>query len=248
MHHLCVKLADLRIRIAHRHPDLAAALAPYRAARGSTDFCAAATKRAMREIARRSSFRPTPGYAESLVVFEEICEQMPLHDGIMLHAACIAAEGRAYAFLAPSGTGKTTHMMLWMDALAARAVIINGDKPFVRFVGGAPHAYGNPWAGKEGFHQNIRAPLAALCFIERGQGNSIRRLNAREVLPRLIQQVYMPRREQPLDHTLALVDRLARSVDAYALRCTASREAAQLAMDRMMNRDRAAEYARAQGG
>ena len=98
---------------------------------------------------------------------------MPDFDAFLLHAAVIEVDGLAYAFAAPSGTGKTTHIALWKKFFGDRANIINGDKPIIRFENGTPYIYGTPWCGKEGYNINTKAPLAALCFIERSPENTI---------------------------------------------------------------------------
>lgn len=54
-------------------------------------------------------------------------------DGMMLHASAVAADGEAYLFSAPSGTGKSTHTALWQELLGKdKVLIINDDKPAIR--------------------------------------------------------------------------------------------------------------------
>ena len=46
---------------------------------------------------------------------------------------------QAYLFCGSSGTGKTTHMLLWQKMLGDRFKFINGDKPIIRFIDNVPY-------------------------------------------------------------------------------------------------------------
>ena len=83
---------------------------------------------------------------------------MPQFDRMLLHAAILQYEGRAYAFLGRSGTGKSTHTGLWLKYLDG-SKIVNGDKPILSIGEKDVIAYGTPWMGKEGRGENTQAPL-----------------------------------------------------------------------------------------
>lgn len=225
-----VRMADLNIRLRFRHPELANLFSAYRVAPEPCEMDVRATDEMIAAIARRAEAAPSPRHAEFLALSEAVSERLPLFSGVMIHAACLAVDGRAYLFLAPSGTGKTTHMRLWMDALGSRATVVNGDKPFLRLRAGVAYAYGNPWAGKENLHANVRAPLGAMLFIERAQADELVPLAPAQALPRLVRQIYMPRAEAPLDRTLQIVDEIARLTPAYLMRCTMRESAARVAI------------------
>ena len=57
-----------------------------------------------------------PGdYLEYVCAYRRIAEILPEYDAFVMHGAVAALDGReAYLFTAPSGTGKTTHLQLWM--------------------------------------------------------------------------------------------------------------------------------------
>ena len=65
--------------------------------------------------------------------FRAFAEQLPHYNAFVLHSATFDVSGVGVAFAAHSGTGKTTHMMLWQKLLGERMTIVNGDKPIVRF-------------------------------------------------------------------------------------------------------------------
>ncbi len=226
----CVRMADLRIRLHFRHPELAHLFAAYRAAPGPCALDVRATEESIERITRRAQEPPSPQYAEFLAISEALSERLPLFDGVMSHAACLAVDGYAYLFLAQSGTGKTTHMRLWMQVLGPRAVVINGDKPFLRLRPDGAYAYGSPWAGKENLHANLRAPIGALIFIARAEIDELVPLDPLLTLPRLIQQIYMPHAEAPLDRTLATIDEIVCRTPAYLMRCTMRDSAAHTAI------------------
>lgn len=174
----------------------------------------------------------TPAYAESICLYRKICRRMPEYDAFLLHSAVVGYEGRAYAFSAPSGTGKSTHARIWTERFAG-ARIINGDKPIIRFYGGGAFIYGTPWCGKEGQNENVSLPLAAVCFIERGERNMIRPAECHEVTTRLFNQILIPREPGEIAKLLPLVDRCVRTVPCFVLKCNISAEAAEVAYEAM---------------
>lgn len=156
------------------------------------------------------------------------------YDGMMLHASAVVLDGKAYCFSAHSGTGKSTHTSLWLEHFADRnPFIINDDKPAIRFIDGSFYVYGTPFSGKHDISRNTRAPLQALCFIERSSENSIVRLKPQQVFSLLLNQTVRPKDEEKLDRLCSLIDKLLSQVPVYLLRCNISHEAAQLAYDEM---------------
>jgi hypothetical protein len=170
------------------------------------------------------------GYAESICVYREICEQLPTKfDAFFLHSAVIEYEGKGYAFSAKSGTGKSTHIRLWRRHFGEGVHVINGDKPIIRNIDGAMHAYGTPWCGKEGWQNNTRVKLFALCFLERAEKNSIRSLDAGEAVMRIFHQILTPEDMQTVDALFPLLDKMLREVPCYVLSCDPTTEAADVA-------------------
>lgn len=169
------------------------------------------------------------GYLESLAVYRKICSYASEHGAILVHSAVIEVDGGAYAFLAKSGTGKSTHIALWRRALGDRVQIINGDKPIYRLIDGTFYAYGTPWCGKEGWNRNVRAPIKALCYIERAEKNSTTKISPSDSALRFMGQLFLPSTADGVSSALALADKLLTSVDSYIIRCNISDEAALLA-------------------
>ena len=171
-------------------------------------------------------------YYEELAVYRKICEKMPSYDIILFHGSVISVDGVAYAFTAPSGTGKSTHATLWRELFAERAVMVNDDKPLLH-VGERVTAYGTPYDGKHHLSNKIAVPLKAVCLLERAEKNSIERIDAKEAYSVLVQQTYRPKDPVALGKTMELIDRLTQKVELYRLRCNMDIEAASVAYEGM---------------
>lgn len=174
-------------------------------------------------------------FAKSMAIYRKICAYALEHDAFLMHCAVIEYEGRGYAFSAPSGTGKTTHIRLWQEVFGAdRVTVVNGDKPILRLIDGVFYAYGTPWCGKEGYNTNTRVPLCGLCFVTRGAENRIRRISVEEAIPHLFSQI-MVTDSANLARQMELAAALLDKVPAYLLTCNMEPEAACVAYAGMRN-------------
>lgn len=171
----------------------------------------------------------SPGYCESLCIYRNICLWLPCFEGFLIHGAAVAVDGAAYLFLAKSGVGKTTHIRLWMDAFGDRVSVVNGDKPILRRFDGTWHVCGTPWCGKENLGTNTVVPLKALCFLERGQENTIVRCTAEQVTARIFHQLLMPRKENAIDAFFLLLEDILQQIPCYLLSCNQEVSSAVLA-------------------
>ena len=163
-------------------------------------------------------------YLETLAVYRKIAAQMLDHDTFLMHGAVVAVDERAWLFTAPSGTGKTTHIRLWLENIKG-SYVVNGDKPLIH-IGGKITVYGTPWAGKEGMQKNVGVKLCGIVFLERGKENRIERIAFPQALPTLVQQSYRPNDKVALEKTLGLIGKLGGSIPLYRLQCNMLPEAA----------------------
>lgn len=164
------------------------------------------------------------GYIENICLYRSLCRQIPTLNRMLLHCSVLELDGKGYAFLGRSGTGKSTHTKLWLDSFPS-ARIVNGDKPILQYEKEGFLVHGTPWQGKEGWGCNISVPLCGLCFLEQAKENSIRKLSPAEVSSKLFMQVLLPQEETAVERTLELIDKLISSTPAYLLRCNISKEA-----------------------
>ena len=226
-----IRLADLCIRIENQYPFVE---------NQCRNFLCDARKAAITvsvtdaEIAAEQALSDfSAGCCESICIYRHICEQLAPYNVFLLHSSVLEVDGFAYAFTAKSGVGKSTHTALWLKNIP-HARVLNGDKPLYRLeADGSLTVFGTPWNGKENWGENISAPLAAICFIERGEKNSIRKANEDEVISRLMHQLYLRGSRQNVNRQLLLMDALVRAVPYYVLTCTVSDEAAHLAWSAM---------------
>lgn len=163
--------------------------------------------------------------------------------GFMLHSSCVRRGDRAYLFSADSGTGKSTHTHLWLKAFAD-AEIVNDDKPALREFGGVWHACGTPFSGKSNENVNLKIPVRAVVFLERGEENQIEPLSVKEAIPLLMKQTLRPKSPERSIRLLELLDRFFKAVPMFRLRCNMSLSAAQTAYDGIENYINKTEEAR----
>lgn len=163
--------------------------------------------------------------------FRKLGEMLPNMDSFVLHSACFDVDGVGVAFAAHSGTGKTTHMRLWREYLGDRMIVVNGDKPIVRFFDDSktPYAYGTPWNGKEHLGRNMRTPLKHICFIERSETNYVEQMDKKDAIARIFKQVYIPRDPIALAKTSELIDKLLAECKLWIIHCNMDISAAETA-------------------
>jgi len=176
-------------------------------------------------------------YFESLAVYRKLLTYlMSQGNAMVLHASAIMVDGKAYLFTAPSGTGKSTHARYLTEYLGDRAVVINDDKPIIKFDGGKFFVYGTPWDGKHRLSANLRAPLGAICILNRGKENIIEKGVATEkaISVLLGQTLRFSDNLELTDNTLKLVEKLIENVELYSLWCTNSVDSAKTSYEKMI--------------
>lgn len=229
------QLADLVVDIQNRHPFLTRQCQLFRCDDSLTpDMTLQATDEELQTEARAVGDRFSKGYIESICIYRKLCLQMPQFQGLFLHSAVIRVADHGIAFLAPSGTGKTTHTALWQQLPQVEVTVVNGDKPIVRLYDGVAMAYGTPWAGKENLYRKESVRLTDLCFLERSLDNSCTPLTPEEALRLIVHQVILPKDAANMVQTLELLDRLLRSCRLWQIRCNTDIRAAKTAYDAIM--------------
>lgn len=139
--------------------------------------------------------------------------------GMMLHSSAVVLDGRAYLFSAPSGTGKSTHTSLWLKKFGDRARILNDDKPALRVENGKTFVYGTPWSGKTDLNLNEKIPLQGICFLERGERNTIHSINSAEAVRLVLDQTIRPANADAMDAMLSCVDKVVQNNKFFRMQC-----------------------------
>lgn len=98
-----------------------------------------------------------------------------LHDGISMHSSTVMLDGKGYMFMGKSGTGKSTHSRLWMQAFP-EAELLNDDNPVVRMIDGNAIVFGTPWSGKTPCYRNMAVPVGGIVRLSQAPANRFERL------------------------------------------------------------------------
>ena len=186
-----------------------------------------------KEFSNYKTYTPTPEGASLSLIFRKLSEYIIKKGGFMMHSAVIEYSGRAYAFTAPSGTGKSTHIKNWRKLLGDRINIVNGDKPIIICKNGVFYACGTPWAGKEGWQRNVCVPMGGICRIKRGSENRIQGLNSGDCAEIVLKSTLIPTDTELLMTLLDTVDAFATEVPSYELYCTADENSAAVSFEAM---------------
>ena len=146
-----------------------------------------------------------------------------------LHASVIRCRDRAYLFLAPSGTGKSTHSSLWLKHISGSS-LLNDDHPVVRVLpGGGIEVYGTPWSGKTPCYKNEHVPLGAFVQIRRASENAIHPLSVLEAYALLYSSSSGFKADpQMADGLHATYERILGSARCFVLDCRPDEEAARV--------------------
>ncbi len=233
-----IKICNIVIGIKHSYEYIRSLCREYTVDDGEmAEFFVSADKAAIESEKLICPETYPDGVYEATCLHREIVRGLVKYGVMLMHSAVIAVDGRAYVFMAKSGVGKSTHISLWREVFGERAVVVNGDKPFFSFEDDVFTVHGSPWKGKEGLGEHISVPVSGICFLERGEVNSIVRATGSDTVGRIFHQILLPKSSEDLAVFMAMLDRVLRSVPFYILKCNMDREAAVVAYGAMRKDD-----------
>lgn len=209
------RIADLNIAYTPQSDYVAAFLEEYET-QADADIALTVSIEAIRAEAAALPFAHEDIW-EVTAVLRELGARLPAYDRLLFHAATVVFGGNAYAFLAPSGTGKTTHAVLWQERFGDRAYILNGDKLMVHIQDEDVTAFGNPWRGKEHLGCVGAAPLRGMFLLTRSKEARCESLVPDMALPMLLRATPFPPSKKERLAVLSLLERLATRVPLYRL-------------------------------
>lgn len=222
-----VKLADLVIGIDNQYSYTKELCREYITDSSYIDFCVSATNEQIKAEDNGEGF--SIDYLESLALYRRIAEKLIEYGGFLMHGVTLSVEGRGVIFTASSGTGKTTHAMYWKQLLGDKCIIVNGDKPLIRFINDICYAYGTPWCGKEQLHTNTRTPLTDLFIVNRAEDNRVCDLRPKEAMLKVLAAVYKPSDPELFSKTIEYLDLFLEKVKVRNVYCNMSIDAAKAA-------------------
>ncbi len=228
------RLAGLGVALCPLFPFTENTLSPWRDDNAAVDMTVTVTKDDLKAEATRCP-TATAGMLEMTAILRRLSEALLHRDGLFLHAASVLYDGKAYAFTAPSGTGKTTHCRLWERVLGEKARILNGDKLLLRFKDGHIVAYGNPWNGKEGLGMRAEAELGGLFILKRDTADFAEPIDAVTALPYLMKATVIPAKSADKMTVIDKIEQLLQLTAVSILHCTPQESAVFAALDRIHN-------------
>ncbi len=114
--------------------------------------------------------------------------------GLVVHAASLIRNGKAYLFCGPSGSGKTTLARLSPDAIA-----LTDELSIVRVSQPRAFCYGTPfWGELARAGENRVAPLAGIYFLHKGDRHVVEPIRPRRALEELLPNVLFFAKEADL--------------------------------------------------
>ena len=150
---------------------------------------------------------------------------------LLIHASLVRHKGYGYAFIAKSGTGKSTHVSLWLKHIP-ECDLMNDDNPIIRILDGKAYIYGSPWSGKTPCYRNIKAPLGAITRIDRADINSVEKLNPIESFASLLPSCSSMKWDKEIFNNVCnTITKVIETTGIYVVHCLPNREAAIICHD-----------------
>lgn len=150
------------------------------------------------------------------------------HQTLLMHASLVRNNGYGYAFIAKSGTGKSTHTGLWLKHIPG-CELMNDDNPIIRIIDDVPYIYGSPWSGKTPCYRQIKARLGAITRIDRASENSIEKLKPVQAFASLLPSCSSMKWDKNIhDATCRSITKIIETTGIYTLHCLPDKDAALL--------------------
>ena len=149
-------------------------------------------------------------------------------DTLLIHASLVRQNGYGYAFIAKSGTGKSTQVSLWLRHIPG-CDLMNDDNPIVRVINGEVFIYGGPWSGKTPCCRNVKAKLGAVTRIDRATENSIEKMSPIEAFASFLPSCSSMKWDNDIFNKICdTVTKVVETTSIYTLHCLPNKEAAVL--------------------
>ncbi len=147
---------------------------------------------------------------------------------LLVHASLVRNNNYGYAFIAKSGTGKSTQVSMWLRYIPG-CDLMNDDNPIIRIIDGQPYIYGSPWSGKTPCYRNVKARLGAITRIDRAQENSIEQLPPIEAFASFLPSCSSMKWDNEIYNAICdTITKVIETTNIYTLHCLPDRESAIL--------------------
>ena len=134
--------------------------------------------------------------------------------GLLVHAASLARQDRAWVFSGPSGSGKTT-----LTRVSPGAALLSDEISIVRLRDGRLRCHGSPFWGELGIPgENDEVDVAAIHFLRHAERHAATPLTARRALQTLLPNVLFFAAEPALvKRVLDVAAAVVKAVPCFAL-------------------------------
>lgn len=147
---------------------------------------------------------------------------------LLIHASLVRNNGYGYAFIAKSGTGKSTQVSRWLRHIPG-CDLMNDDNPIVRITDKGTMIYGSPWSGKTPCYRNVKAVLGAVTRIERAQENSVEKLSPTAAFASMLPACStMKWSKEIFDNVCNNITKVIETTGLYTLHCLPDKDSAIL--------------------
>ncbi|MCH3980793.1 MAG: hypothetical protein LKE41_02550 [Prevotella sp.] len=149
-------------------------------------------------------------------------------DTLLIHASVVRYKDKGYAFIAKSGTGKSTQSSMWLRYIPG-CDLMNDDNPIIRVLRGKAYIYGSPWSGKTPCYRNTKSELGAIVRIDRAHENSIEKLQPVQSFASFLPSCSSMKWDEDIFENICdIITKVVETNHFYILHCLPNREAAEL--------------------
>ena len=152
---------------------------------------------------------------------------------LMVHASLVRNNNRGYAFIAKSGTGKSTQVSMWLRYIPG-CDLMNDDNPIIRIIDDQAWIFGSPWSGKTPCYRNMKAQLGAVTRIDRATSNSIEKLSPISAFASLLPSCSSMKWDSEIYNAICdTITKVIETTNIYTLHCLPNEEAARICYERI---------------
>ena len=174
---------------------------------------------------------------EISALYRKIADLFIERNIVVFHGSSFKVGNYAFIVTARSGVGKSTHVHLLRQLLGNDLTYINDDKPLLEYKDDMFTLYSSPWNGKERRGNNIKAPLKAVIFLNRGNNTCNKLNNSEEVYFKLLSQIYLQKDKAKREQALKIIDILLKKLSFYEINVNKELDAASLTYERIIKNE-----------
>lgn len=150
------------------------------------------------------------------------------HETLLIHASLVRNNGYGYAFIAKSGTGKSTQVSMWLRYIPD-CDLMNDDNPIVRIINEEVWIYGSPWSGKTPCYRNVKARLGSITHIARDTCNWVEELTPIQGFASLFPSCSSMKWDHEIHEFVCnTITKVVEKSKLYILHCLPNKEAAEV--------------------